>query len=257
MLRRPDISEEDRTLVSREIFRSETGFDMKPDIAALLEICQRHKLPEGVAVVAEAYIPFLPENWNGVLVVAEAQNLAKKNEGYLEWLKELPDPCRRLGSHPDGVGVAPWDDGSLKLAVEAALGVDAECCAVSNAVLWSVVDGSRNKNPDEDAIARSKLIWSEMLPVLRPKTLVTSGKVAYGVFGAAIEKAGVDAMRLDLRLPSPTAMSRISNMFDQGDLLSRFPEVQAVIDRHPAWLKGYPQNKVFFACHAVSAAKKS
>ena len=64
---------------------------------------------------------------------------------------------KRLG-HPklmkkagDGIGVSPWDDGSLKLAIEAALDVSEEETAVSNAVLWSQRDSNprRNATPDE------------------------------------------------------------------------------------------------------------
>ena len=39
------------------------------------------------AVVRETYIPFVSKKWNGVLVLAESQNLSKKNASYIKWLK--------------------------------------------------------------------------------------------------------------------------------------------------------------------------
>ena len=60
-----------------------------------------------------------------------------------------------------------------------------------------------------------------------------------------------------LRLPSPSYLSRISGLFDEQDLLARYPEVEAAVTNHPEWLAGgYKRNKILFACHAVSVTRK-
>jgi len=41
-------------------------------------------------------------------------------------------------------------------------------------------------------------------------------------------------------------------MFQTKDLLKRYPEVNRVVIENPTWVKEYKQNKIFFACHAVS-----
>ena len=60
------------------------------------------------------------------------------------------DRIQRLKEDPTtkGIGVQPWDDGSLKLAVEAALDLRVDETAVSNAVLWSITtEDGENANP--------------------------------------------------------------------------------------------------------------
>ncbi len=53
-------------------------------------------------------------------------------------------------------------------------------------------------------------------------------------------------------------LTRVSNnpgavqMYDEDDLLRRYPEVKKVLDIHPEWGEQQRKNKVFFACHAVS-----
>ena len=91
-------------------------------------------------MVPEPYLPYLPDQWNGVLVLAEAQQLAGARE-YLRWLRGLPPEQRmiRLSTpNPSGVGVGPWDNGIVKLAVKAMMpDIQPEEVAVGNAVPWS------------------------------------------------------------------------------------------------------------------------
>jgi hypothetical protein len=221
----------------------------------LADICRRHVLrPALGAVVPEPCIPYLPSRWNKTLVLAEAQNLGKRSAAYVARLKAMSptDRIRRLGMN-GRVGVEPWDDGSLKLAVQAALRIDAAETAVSNAVLWSQVDRrGRNQNPSDTLVDRSFEVWAELLPVLKPERIVTAGKVADRVITAALNDSGLHPERIVLRLPSPQAMSRISGMFREADLLQRYPEVDAVVREHPDWVIKQRRNKVFFAYHAVS-----
>lgn len=223
----------------------------------LAEICARHILSEDIeAVIPEPYIPYLPEPWNNALVVAEAQNLSKGSKSYRPQLEAMDREARirRLGLNGE-VGVWPWDDGSLKLAVETALDLRADKCGVSNAVLWSQTDEQgRNRNPSEALVECSSLLWSEMLPVMMVKHIVTAGKIADTVITLALRRCGVQPKRTILRLPSPQALSRISGMFDEADLRCRYPEVHAAAEAHPDWVSKQCRNKIFFACHAVSLA---
>ena len=84
-----------------------------------------------------------------------------------------------------------------------------------------------------------------------PKKVVCCGNVVRDVIAESGHKGDVT----HIRLPSRTAMSRVSGMFDGDDLLERYPEVKRVAEENPSWLEGgYRQNKIFFACHAVSMA---
>ena len=63
----------------------------------LLDACARHTLSKqdaeeiakegkekGQIVIHEAYIPYIPSQWNRYLVLAEAQNLANANDAYVK-----------------------------------------------------------------------------------------------------------------------------------------------------------------------------
>ena len=225
------------------------------DKKKLIEISKKYKLEEDIAVISEPYIPYIPENWNGVLVLAESQNLSKNNQGYVEKLKKLSSDKRivRLYENENNIGVYPWDDGSLKLAIESALKIKAKETAVSNAVLWSQrSDTGANKNPGDKIKKRSIKIWDEFLKILDPKLIIVAGKVASNI----INKTNWQGKKIALRLPSKNAMSRISGMFNSNDLLERFPEVREIAEKNENWIKNYRSNKVFYACHAVSLLKE-
>lgn len=228
----------------------------------LLEICRRHILPlayEGrpyYVVVPEPYVPFIPENWNGVLVLAEAQNLSKGSPD-VEWLTSATSDERIFRLGRDGrIAIQPWEDGSLKLAVEAVLGIRAAWTAVSNAVPWSLVDEKgNNKNPTPKLINRSKGFWSELLPALKPAHIVTAGGVARRVITGALAKCDDSPLCTAWPLPSPRLFSPISQTIDEVELMRRFPEVATAMSQNPDWVKTRRPNKVLFACLAVAAVK--
>ena len=240
----------------------------------LLNVCAKHTLSkrgarevagEDKIVIHEAYIPYIPPQWNGYLVLAEAQNLANTNGDYVEWLTDLSPRRRmnrfreRMNRFSDGLAVGPWDDGSLPCAIEAAFHLNSCETAVSNAVPWSLTtpDGKRNRRPlSEEIKDKAVRFWEDLLPLIKPTLthIITAGKVAEEVLGKAIEKVlertpNMSFHQLSVRLPSPQAMNRISGMFDVEDLLRRYPKVHQVAQRNPEWLE---KNKVFFACHVVS-----
>ena len=93
-----------------------------------------------------------------------------------------------------------------------------------------------------------------MLPLIRPKSIVTAGSKAKEVIADSLARSRIsDIQKKIWRFPSLQAMSRISGMFGTGDLLSRFPEVARVAESNLNWImSGNKRNKAFFACHAVS-----
>ena len=226
----------------------------------LITICQRYVLDaHSLVVVPEPYIPLMPEQWNGTLVLAEAQNLAGKNGNYPMWLKAASPEARirRLGRNGQ-VGVGPWDNGSLKLAVEAALQLRAVECAISNGIPWSLVNADgNNQNPSKELVARSAALWAEMLVMLQPTHLVTVGVKAQAVVLAALKGSQLKPKRTTWALPSPRLLSPLARMVNETDLLERFPEVKRVVKTHPEWIQGSNRrNKILFACLAVSETAK-
>lgn len=218
----------------------------------LATICERHVLEEKEDVVfAEPYIPYVPENWNRVLVLAEAQNLSKTNKTYVDGLtaKTPLERMQRL-SDPGNLGVGPWDDGTLKFALKAALDLAPEDTAVSNSVPWSQ-KGKANKNPSGFLRERSVSLWREFIPKLNPLWIVTAGKVARITIAEAIKEISWKGKIIKLR--SASQLSRVSGLFFVGDLLLRYPEVERVMKANPDWVKSRKQDRVFYACHAVSS----
>ena len=227
-----------------------------PKLDELLDACSGYTLSEQVArndniVIPEAYIPYFPPNWNGYLVLGEAQNLSNHNNIYVQELKKS-QPRDRMNRLARRLAVAPWDDGALPCAVEAAFRLNAGETAVSNAVPWSrtTPNGNGNQAPSDTMIYQAVHFWTGLLPLIKPAHIITAGRVAQQVISDA-DRAN-NYPRSSIRLPSPQAMSRISSMFEVDDLLARFPEVARVVKARPAWFETYKRNKVFFACHAVS-----
>ncbi len=223
----------------------------------LVNECKKFILDDdSLVVIKEPYIPYIPEQWNKILILAESQNLSASNNEYVESILSgsSEDRIRRLGLSSNNIGVYPWDDGSLKLAVEAALQVNSSNVAVSNAVLWSQRGGNNeNKNPDLNLQNKSSEIWSTLLAIIKPEKIICCGNIAQEV----IAKTNWDGTIIKLRLPARTAMSRVSGMFNEADLLKRYPEVEEVLSRNPSLIRdGFRINKIFYACHAVSLQTK-
>ncbi len=228
---------------------------------ALLNVCKNHcyQNAENV-IVPEPYLPYVPENWNGILVLAESQSSAYPQ--YWERLKKEStlERMQRLGKYPEGVDIGPWDDGTIKLALQAIfeganLNLKLEDVAVSNAVPWTRKsdDNRKNLRPDEQMKAKAAEFWKEIFLVWQPdvKVLVVLGNVAEGVMKQAriLGKYRV----LKRRLPSTNAINRIINTFDCGDLQIRFPEVQKAKETiKEAMGIHFKPWQIFFACHAVS-----
>ena len=226
-------------------------------IAELVTICSRHVYSGSAdVVVPEPYAPFVPSEWNRTLIVAESQNLAGASPYLTRVVASSPDErIRRLYWEPSiGLGIGPWDDGTIKLAA-AAVWPDspATTYALSNAVLWSQRSAEgRNMNPEEALWGPSRAAWMDLLMALVPERIVTIGAIAARVM------EGLSAVPMvRWASASPQLLSRMAVMFDEADLLGRFPEVKVALDRHPEWAEKYHRNKVFYACHAVSTTRGS
>jgi uracil-DNA glycosylase len=232
-------------------------------IAELLAICERNKgSAGGGAVVDEPYIPFLPRKgrrpgWNGVLVLGEAQNLSAVFAGFVRRLQASTPRERHLRLYWDSERhVRPWDDGTLQLAVEAVFNRSAEEFGVGNAVLWSTLAGpSKNEAPRPTYIRLSMKVWREMLPLLSPQCVVTTGATAKKVIGSLRRDARGTWCHLPLSSASPRYLNTVSGKVDEATLLRMTPEVERVVARHPEWVTKFRQNKIFFACEAVQIAK--
>jgi len=222
----------------------------------VIKVCERHNLPNRFRpVIPEPYAPYIPKSWNGILILAEAQNLSKRSQEYRTKLRTLSKKDRILRLYvdilPDGVGIQPWDNGALKLAALAMYPKESlERFAVSNAVPWSIVKGNdSNKNPTDSIEKRASDFWIEILPIIKPKRIICAGRVASRVIGD-------NASATMLRLPAPHFINGLSDLFDHRDLLNRYPEVSKALSTLPGArsMKDRP-GKILYACHAVSKSK--
>ncbi len=241
------------------------GFNMAGDtnLDDLMEICRKYyrKAPPGV-VFKEPYIPYVPKPWNGVLVLAEAQNISSSDDEYAKRLRSLSRDAsfKRLGHWRGDIGIGPWDGGYAKLALKAMLPTIAvERTAVSNAVPWTKREREgKNANPDDDMIELAAEFWEELLSAWKPeiRLLVVLGNVAKYVMDEA--RALDKYVYVKLRLPSQRAMYQVSGLFDPDDLKRRYPEVGRAVEALGMTGKKEPDDLVhqfFFACHAVSLGR--
>jgi hypothetical protein len=219
---------------------------------ALFTVCRETpRLTEISTVVAEPYAPYVPPNWNRILVMAEAQNLAGDTP-YVQTLTggSKEDRIRRLYKDaPALLRIGPWDDGTLKLAVTAAW-PDFTCddFALSNAVPWSQAAGNRNLNPEEALYGPAVEFWRRLLPVMNPARIVTVGETAREIVRRTTTKIPV----LRWASASPVYLNRVSWLFDPDHLCSLFDSVRKAVDANQNWVSTHRKSKIFYACHAAS-----
>ncbi|MUL15542.1 hypothetical protein GNP57_18805 [Aliivibrio fischeri] len=206
-------------------------------------------------VVKMPYVPYIPSSWNGTLVLAEAQNLSKNNQNYVDKLNEasVEKQIHRL-SNPDSLGILPWDDNSLKIAVELGLEQNNKEVAVSNACFWSQRNEKGfNANPSIELQNLSVKLWNLIFSIMNPKIIITVGKVTSNIIKATEFNGHV----YSLCHPSSNYLSRFSGLIDEKYILDRFPEIKELDNRYPTWMVrgNYRQNKLFFAMHSLSRLK--
>ncbi len=223
-----------------------------------MSICAKHTLPSELdAVISDSYIPFIPDDWNGVLVFAEAQNLSRKKGAWIDALmkRSIEERMRRLYDPERGVamGVGPWEEGYLQLAVSI-LGHDPARTAVANAVPWSLRGHQgANRTPDAALQKRAVEYWNDLGEVLAPHAnyLLLCGNIASNVLGASSWTRNINGGRV--RLPSPMLLNPASSLFEVDDLLARY----AGIKDHIAKVWGdspsaMTKQRAVYAAHVMS-----
>lgn len=216
----------------------------------------KHELKAESPIIENPYAPYVPTKWNKTLVLAEAQNLSMNHESYVAQLKsyDFPNQAFRL-KDPSDLGILPWDDHSLKLAIEVGMEADHREVAVSNACFWSQrkKDGN-NANPSEKLQQLSSMLWNELVILIKPKVIITIGKISKNI----IEQTTLNEIKhVNLCHPSSNYLSRFSGLITEETILERFPEVKRIDFKYPEWMQNgnYRQNKLFYAVHALSKLK--
>lgn len=220
-----------------------------------IDVVRAAKPPKGEQVVIqEAYLPYIPKEWNGILFVAEAQSLTKSNP-YRDQLEgmESEDLLVRLNHDEivrngnNNIGVGPWNTGYPQFALKILSNEHAvNHMAVGNAVVWTH-DTQNNVNPNDELIDRSKKIWKQLIDDTsfgeRLKLVIASGSISHRVFWNLSDRTK-DRI---LYLIHTSYLKRVQNIFSPQELLARFPEVKdALASKTP------DHSKVFFACHVIS-----
>jgi hypothetical protein len=237
----------------------------------LINICKNHKYPHPEEVMfVEPYLPYIPKDWNGILVLSESQNI-KEGDKYYKWLiDELNEETRmtRLGrkeSRPPNIdcldiGIGPWDDGTIKIALQAIFEganpkLKLENVAVSNAVPWTKKRrGSKNENPDKCMKNKAKEFWEDIFGMWEPKInmLIVLGNIAEEVMNNIEIKEKYVKNQLKLVSPSQRYLNFVRGAFDCNEVEKSFPMIQKAfytleIDKNTKYYK----NKVFYAHQAV------
>ena len=223
----------------------------------LIKICEEVTIEGNGAVIPEPYIPYIPERWNRVIVLAEAQNLAKSNDDYVGILQKMSKRNRierlyRAFETENRMRIQPWDDGSLQLAVEGALGIRPQETAVSNSVMWSQRKrNGTNMNPSSKLRRLSTRLWEEMSKEISPRIVVTAGAVARDV----IRPVWPGVIQINLRLPSPPAMALLAGKTDESSLCNAHETIDKLMLKYPTWFKKNKRFKALYIWHALDKVK--
>ncbi len=215
------------------------------------------------------YAPYIPRKWNRILVLGESQLINAKNRGDKDYREKLLDACDddcifRLGKKeitgqkPDEfIGVVPWDNGFLKLAMLSCFPeFKANQFGISNMVPWELTKDNTRINTFLEY--KSISFWKNILPVLKPKYIICSGEIAKETILLMDNWKSFDCKVFNL-LPV-NSLTRVSKLFNITDLLSRFPEVKKAIECNP---KLFPHKEIaleqiiVYATHAVSTIKSN
>ena len=208
------------------------------------------------------YAPYIPKNWNRILVLAESQQLRGNNEGNSEYVKclmnaDVEDLIFRLGNEKiTGVnsnvqlGISPWDEGLIKIAMLSCFPeYRSDQFGVSNAVPWHL---DKNKEKQTDFLERKSIkFWKKILPELNPKIIICTGKYAESIISETKFCEQNDCKQIEIR--SASQLERIVSLFNEDDLLDRYPEVKIAIEQNPDLIGDYDKRYyVFYAALAVS-----
>lgn len=239
---------------------------------ALFEQCSKNQLTE--AEISEysldlvldkyPYAPYIPDNWNGYLAIAEAQQLRRSSTGNSKYVDDLlsgntEQLIFRLNNekfNKGKVGITPWDDGFIKIAIKSCFPeININQVAVANAIPWSL--NKLNTKQDKFLIERSKKYWKEILELLKGdlKCVVRTGEYARNIL-AFKELKDINIEKV-FSIRSASQLERVSSLFNWEDLLKRYPEVKnAMLNSGYSIDDENNANLIFYAAHAVSTINK-
>ena len=206
----------------------------------LLAICREFtkKAPDGV-VFQEPFVPYIPDAWNGVLVLAVAQNLSTAGQvvvrEYSTYLKNRTPtgrywrlyPDKNQGSplvraQPDAFGIGPWDRKETQVVVSC-LGYDPRHTAVSNGVPWSCRTASGcDSAPTPDMRDAAFEFWCEVFKVWRPARVITFGRIPEAI----VQRAGLADRCLYVPFPAGGALGRCLKSLDVQQTLKAYPVIR-------------------------------
>ncbi len=225
-------------------YQSENG-DSDPDVGnevtdRLLAICREFtELAPDDVVVKEPYIPYIPGSWNGVLVLAIAQNqslVQRILSEYCDYLDDLSPEARYWRLRPDrnpnnplvrrqadALGIGPWDDESMgvKMAVMC-LGLCPQETAVSNAVPWSRRTEDNKDSPPAGVQHEAISFWRSVFGVWRPERIVAVGRPAEDV----VRRAGMAERCIYVPFPSGQYFTVQARAINVGNTLNAHPVIR-------------------------------
>ena len=242
----------------------------------LFKICKEHYITEkelkdykGELVNYDhyPYAPYIPKNWNKILVLGGSQKIKAANNGKKEYRESLMDLSEnemifRLGNpvvtykKPDQfIGVEPWDNGYLKIAMISCFPESRlDEYGISNAIPWEM--SKDNKNWNILLNNKSTKFWKVLFSILKPKYVITVGNDALYTILVCYPRKEMKFKFFNLMAPLAPIGSR--GIFNESDLYFRYPEVRYAIETNPKIIKRSDPNwrrYVFFAAHAVSKIK--
>jgi hypothetical protein len=238
-----------------------------------IEICRRYTrdAPEGV-VFKEPFLPVIPEQWNGILVLGCAENLGADNTA-CEWrtqLKEMKAEARftrlSLANGPEG---RPWENRGVRLSLVAIFPqINLHQVAYGNAVPWSLTKqgkSGRQKDatptPGSATTRCAKQFWADLFRVwakLHELSLVVSlGHIARQVAEDAMRQVGIGIPVLPLYFPNAQTYNiHVPDKFRQMDEVERNRAVPAIRAAAVALGIKPTEKEEQYVCCALSAARK-
>jgi len=213
------------------------------------------------------YAPYIPVDWNRILVLAESQQLRGKKKGNSEYKKSLlaannEELIFRLGNEkitgnkPETqIGITPWDEGFIKLAMLSCFPEsNIEQFGVSNAVPWHL-----DKNNDTLAAFlkyKSIAFWRDILPVLQPKMIICTGKIANSI----ITGTGYCSIKACLQFHIRSASQlhfMVEKTYRANEWLDKNPVIKELFRKNAQLINPRKPYRYFvwYAAHAVSKIK--
>lgn len=203
------------------------------------------------------YAPFIPTRWNKIMVLAESQQLRRKSKGnnaYAIRLMEvvIKGQIFRLGNEkitgtpPDiQLGITPWDEGYIKLAMLAAFPqYTIDQYAVSNAIPWHL-DKSWEKKAQADFLKRKSVaFWAAVFPVLEPEIIICTGRIANSVIARTVYCSDDGCRKFHIRSASQLHFV-VRKTYDYEGWLKKNPAVNKILRENSHLIRSKEPHRQF------------